>query len=259
VNQEKAGWRENDLGKEQQRTGDKAPAIATESTRRRGRPALPAGEGKRYPLAIRTTKTLKDQLVRASQASGRSLAQEVEHRLELSFMEDRQSEGVLEHVFTRKVAATAMAIALAIRVTVDAIKWARRKPRIREPAWLEDPFEFGQIAAAVNGFLACLQPEGGGDLRMPPERLAWLSAGQLAPSALPQIYTHPGMEAVEALLAGVITGGDEPVSDPREMEVFGRWLRTVHDWLGSAAVSRLEEGLRKAVYRFPPRLPPIPD
>jgi hypothetical protein len=52
---------------------------------RRGRPRLPAEEGKRYPIAIRTTKDLKERLERASKASGRSLAQELEFRLERSF------------------------------------------------------------------------------------------------------------------------------------------------------------------------------
>jgi predicted DNA-binding protein len=52
---------------------------------RRGRPRLPAEEGKRYPIAIRTTKELKERLERASKASGRSLAQELEFRLERSF------------------------------------------------------------------------------------------------------------------------------------------------------------------------------
>jgi hypothetical protein len=54
---------------------------------RRGRPALPAEAGKRYPLGIRTTKALRDALLSASHVSGRSLAQEIEFRLERSFLQ----------------------------------------------------------------------------------------------------------------------------------------------------------------------------
>jgi TraY domain len=43
------------------------------------------GEGKRYPLNMRTTKEIRDQLEAAAAASGRSLTQEVERRLERSF------------------------------------------------------------------------------------------------------------------------------------------------------------------------------
>lgn len=54
--------------------------------KRRGRPALPANEGKRFPLNMRTTKDLRDQLELAAAGTGRSLAQEVESRLEASFL-----------------------------------------------------------------------------------------------------------------------------------------------------------------------------
>jgi predicted HicB family RNase H-like nuclease len=41
--------------------------------------------GKRYPLNMRTTKELRDKIEEAATASGRSLVQEVEFRLEGSF------------------------------------------------------------------------------------------------------------------------------------------------------------------------------
>jgi hypothetical protein len=49
--------------------------------RRRGRPPLPPGEAKHFPLTIRTTKAQKDELLRAAKAAGRSLAEEVDFRL----------------------------------------------------------------------------------------------------------------------------------------------------------------------------------
>jgi TraY domain len=45
--------------------------------------------GKRYPLNMRTTKELRDKIEEAAMASGRSLVQEVEFRLERSL---RQQE-----------------------------------------------------------------------------------------------------------------------------------------------------------------------
>jgi hypothetical protein len=50
--------------------------------KKRGRPPLPAGRAKRYPISMRTTKELKERLEQASRGTGRSIAQEVEFRLE---------------------------------------------------------------------------------------------------------------------------------------------------------------------------------
>jgi hypothetical protein len=47
-----------------------------------------AGGGKRYPLNMRTTKETRDKLEAAAVASGRSLVQEVEARLERSFQQE---------------------------------------------------------------------------------------------------------------------------------------------------------------------------
>jgi Arc-like DNA binding domain len=44
--------------------------------------------GKRYPLNMRTTKELRDRIEAAAMASGRSLVQEVEARLEQSFQRE---------------------------------------------------------------------------------------------------------------------------------------------------------------------------
>src|SRR5262249_45475195 len=46
------------------------------------------GKGKRHPLNMRTTKEVRELLERAAAESGRSLVQEVEHRLETSFRDD---------------------------------------------------------------------------------------------------------------------------------------------------------------------------
>ena len=52
------------------------------------RAKLPPGKGKRTPLNMRTTRELRERLEREAADSGRSLAQEVEARLERSFAND---------------------------------------------------------------------------------------------------------------------------------------------------------------------------
>ena len=71
--------------------------------KKRGRPALPPGEGKRVPLSMRTTRELRARLDEAVKASGRSLVQEVEYRIECSFLHEdadhRASDAVLAGVY----------------------------------------------------------------------------------------------------------------------------------------------------------------
>ena len=50
------------------------------------RAKLPPGKGKRVPLNMRTTQEVRDRLEHAAADSGRSLVQEVENRLEFSFL-----------------------------------------------------------------------------------------------------------------------------------------------------------------------------
>jgi uncharacterized protein (DUF1778 family) len=54
------------------------------------------GDGKRYPLNMRTTKEIRERLERAAAKSGRSLAQEVEYRLERSFDREATERELLE-------------------------------------------------------------------------------------------------------------------------------------------------------------------
>ena len=63
--------------------------IQTAKKRGRGRPKLPPGEGKRYPLSLRTTREIRELLEQEAIMSGRSMAQEAEYRLQKSFLDER--------------------------------------------------------------------------------------------------------------------------------------------------------------------------
>jgi TraY domain len=55
----------------------------------------PRGQAKRHPLNMRTTEAMRRRLEQAAEASGRSLVQEVEHRLERTFTQDEAFEATL--------------------------------------------------------------------------------------------------------------------------------------------------------------------
>ena len=121
---------------------------------RRGRPPLPAGEGKRHPLGIRTTKQLREQLEQAAKSSGRSLAQEVEYRLEKSFDQSQMTEVFLnaentlkEHIenahnelrgkLNRDVVLLLDALDDILRAVQERARTAARDPRVRAKPLLE--------------------------------------------------------------------------------------------------------------------------
>lgn len=58
----------------------------------------PSEDGKRTPLNMRTTRQLRDRLAEAARVSGRSLAQEVEFRLEDSFRRHDIGAEIVEEI-----------------------------------------------------------------------------------------------------------------------------------------------------------------
>jgi hypothetical protein len=81
--------------------------------KRRGRPPLPTERVRRHAIAIRTTKSLVDRLKQAGEASGRSLAREIEHRLERSFeVQTTNYDDLIERLAEMKELAQASEVKL---------------------------------------------------------------------------------------------------------------------------------------------------
>jgi hypothetical protein len=93
-----------------------------EVPRKRGRPALPPEEGKRFPLNTRTTKELKERIEAAASQSGRSVAQEVERRLEQSFdREELQAKTIETNFGGRQMSAMLRMMAAAADLIADQL------------------------------------------------------------------------------------------------------------------------------------------
>lgn len=72
-----------------------------------GRPRHgPPGDGERVPLGLRVTRPARVALELAADASGRSLSQEAEYRLQATFDEDRLVERIINAVRTGETACT---------------------------------------------------------------------------------------------------------------------------------------------------------
>jgi HPt (histidine-containing phosphotransfer) domain-containing protein len=69
-------------------------------------------KGKRFPLSLRTTKELHDKIAGEAKKSGRSLAQEVEHRLENSFVlqERMRDQSLIRELYEQRIQSSSASI-----------------------------------------------------------------------------------------------------------------------------------------------------
>lgn len=135
----------------------------TKIKRGSGRPPKPAEEGKRQSLTFRLSADMRTEIERAAMQKGRSLAQEVESRLERTF-EIEKVLGSQEHArFLRLLAASSDSFGRFFQ-QIAALKTAIEA---RTNALIEcDPATFWAMRA---GTLELLD-------RMMPEESAWVAA-----------------------------------------------------------------------------------
>jgi hypothetical protein len=195
---------------------------AKNSTRPRGRPALSAESVKRHALGIRTTKALKDALLRASEESGRSLAQEIELRLERSIDNQKHLAEVLELVFGRQVAGIMLAIGYVMKEVLFA------DPALKQPdGWLSNSRAFGEVAQSITALLQVTDP----DVNLP--RLAELR----------KVFdTGDSTSELLALTVAEAIAFPDVQVDLEIIEI--PWAAVIRSWLGDAAIARLKERLR---------------
>jgi len=120
----------------------------------------PKGEyvGKSSVFSTRIRPDLKKKLGQAAQRSGRSLSQEVEHRLNRSFVED---EKIAETFGDRRTFILMRMMADAIQLA-DADQFGNSSVH-----WTVDPLKFETMVSAALGILEAFWPEGD----IPPDAL----------------------------------------------------------------------------------------
>jgi hypothetical protein len=159
-----------------------------------GRPRHNPNEAKRVPLNMRTTPSLRTRLEDAAAESGRSLAQEVEARLEASFVSEDQlrerfGSGELQAVFQMLAGATRL---IETRLGTDPLTDFRGFLALRE-AW--------------QGLLKSVGPAPDEQLAKKIRQAAIES--QAAEAAMPELPDAP-----PPIAAGLLS--DDPSSKERE-------------------------------------------
>jgi TraY domain len=137
------------------------------SKRKPGRPPLPGGE--RVPLGLRVTKDVRKGLNEACKASGRSLSQEAEFRLEQTFKAQNAVFDALDLAYGRPWSGLMLAIAEVAQITgTRALSLSQWNFHGCED-WGSDPYAYDQAASAIKFVLEAFRPQGA--IVAPPNRL----------------------------------------------------------------------------------------
>src|ERR1700726_3121392 len=108
----------------------------------------PRGEyaGKSSVFSTRIRPDLRQKLEQGAKQSGRSLSQEVEHRLRRSFVEDDKIADAFGDRRTYRL----------MRIMSDAIHLSRQDQD--DENWLDDPFRFRVALAAMRSVVEAIEP-----------------------------------------------------------------------------------------------------
>jgi hypothetical protein len=118
------------------------------------------GDDRRMPMSMRIAPAVRDRLVAAAQASGRSLTQEIELRLDKSFDREDLLASVLSAAFGREVGGIIFGLAHVVsRQGRVAMQLSGASPE-RVDAWPDDPTAYAQVIAVAKEFLTALRPPG---------------------------------------------------------------------------------------------------
>jgi hypothetical protein len=168
-------------------------------------------------MSFRVTPEFKGKLDRAARNSGRSLAQEIEFRLERSLDEERHLADALELAFDPQVAGLMLAIGCVMRETQQ-----------RKRDWLSDPAAFFAVAESVKIWLEAINPAA--------DPNTWAKLRE----ALLKGDTGKIPELSAVMVAAALAVRETPLID------LGPWASTIRKWLGTTVIARLRNGLALA-------------
>jgi hypothetical protein len=114
------------------------------------------GGGKRHPLNMRTTAETRERLEASAAASGRSLAQEVEYRLEQSFSWEEVVERAFGGPDVRRIVEL---VITGFNYSGRAMAHAKGHPDWTPAEWMRDPECYRAAAEGVVEALVMAEPD----------------------------------------------------------------------------------------------------
>jgi hypothetical protein len=178
------------------------------------------------PMSFRVTPEFKAKLDRAAKESGRSLAQEIELRLERSLDEERYLTDGLELGFGRQVAGLMLAIGIAANHAAPM----RRLPG--QLGWLSDPEAFSVVAESIDLLLKTIAPDG--------DREAWAKLRAALHSK--DGVDAEGRDSTEGPVWAAVLAAEAVINHPG-LDEIQPLSPMASKWLGEAVVARIKDRL----------------
>lgn len=208
--------------------------------RPRGRPPKPDEERKRGNLTMRLRDATRDALYSAAEASGRSLSEECEARLENSLRDQHLFEEAIDtELGEGTTGVLALIREIVKRVAADCVPFAGSPGA----TWLQHPVAFDQVVKAINLALEALRPAGD-PKRLRLDEMLW-SEG-LAPGVWPRAG-----EIRAALLLDAVVDPDNAHAGlgPRARPVAKKLGPKLVDRISGKDPDKIRQGLIEKVRR----------
>jgi hypothetical protein len=160
--------------------------------------------------------------LRASEQSGRSLAQEIELRLERSLDDQRHLAEVLELGFGRQVAGIMLTMGYVMKEVLFA------DDTVRQPdGWLSSPRAFSEVTQSINALLQVIDPD-------------------VSPSVLAELREiletgRPDAKLGALNVAEAIGFPNLKIDDLETVDI--PLAAVIRSWLGDAVIARLKDRL----------------
>lgn len=189
------------------------------TVRKRGGQEKAPAERKRNNLTFRTRDRLYERLEQAAAASGRSVSEEIEHRLEHSFLEGRSLLDALTLAYGSPHAGMLLLIAETMKAAGTTAATIAHPGKLA-PEWIDHAYAFHQAVCAAEKILVAAAPEG--DVTPPTN----LFSGQIPELGLDldQIKSNAGVGVAVGMLTEVASGNPIKLSSGERTQMLRRLL-----------------------------------
>jgi TraY domain len=211
-------------------------AAAGSATVTRGRPPLPEGIRRRSNLTLRIRDETKAGLEKSATATGRSLSEEAETRLDRSIHSQSLLDEALVLAFGPRVVGLMLVIARVMRDVGQSAGFRATNTLDGASNWLDNAYALNQVTRAVQMVFETVRP--GGEISLPREAFM---KGLPADLDLVSAYQNIGVGFAGDLLAAV--AGDERGGD------IGEWAKAMREKLGPELVQRIAASLLSREFR----------
>jgi predicted component of type VI protein secretion system len=136
---------------------------------------LDLNERKSRNLTFRARPELRDRLEAAARGDARSISEEIERRLERSFLEHHLMFDALELAYGTGLAGILLLVADAMRLAGASASSALTARPMGIEQWCDNPYAFDQAAQAASAIIEAFRPDG--EPKAPPTKPPFTAAG----------------------------------------------------------------------------------